>query len=50
MLASGRVQADGLPIAALHPDVIDAACGVGFRAAIVDGVIQPIAWVRRDGN
>ena len=46
VLANGRVAADGPPDQALRPAVIDAAYGVVFRTALLDGVTQPVAWSR----
>jgi ABC-type hemin transport system ATPase subunit len=46
VLAGGRVAADGRPVEALRPEIIDAAYGVGFRTVILDGVDQPVAWTR----
>jgi iron complex transport system ATP-binding protein len=47
VLAAGKVAADGPVDAALRPEVIDAAYGVGFRNLAIDGIVQPIAWSRR---
>lgn len=47
VLANRVVAADGPPAAALVAHVIDAAYGVGFRHVQVDGVMQPVAWERR---
>ncbi len=48
VLANHGVAADGPPAIALAGDVIEAAYGVGFRHILVDGVMQPVAWERRD--
>jgi len=47
VLAGGRVASDGPVAVALHPGVIDAAYGVGFRTVTIDGIVQPVAWSRQ---
>lgn len=46
VLANGKVAADGPADAALHPEVINAVYGVGFRNLMIDGIVQPVAWKR----
>ncbi len=46
LIAGGKVRADGPPVVALDPEVIDGAYGVGFRTVTIDGVVQPIAWTQ----
>ena len=48
VLANRSIAADGPPAVALASGVIDQAYGVGFRHVLVDGVLQPVAWERRN--